>query len=58
MGLGEAVILNSFSDEIHGLPPMERPIDNLIISINDDNSYQSEAVSKRETEYIIGKALW
>ncbi|MGC8574572.1 MAG: hypothetical protein ACP5LC_03495 [Thermoplasmata archaeon] len=44
--------------KIHGLPPMERPIDNLIISINDDNSYQSEAVSKRETEYIIGKALW
>jgi len=29
MGLVEAVNLNSFSDEIHGLPPTERHINNI-----------------------------
>ncbi|MGC8663870.1 MAG: hypothetical protein ACP5TX_05660 [Thermoplasmata archaeon] len=28
-GLGEAVNLNSFSDEIHGLPSTERHINNI-----------------------------
>ncbi|MGC8565804.1 MAG: hypothetical protein ACP5R0_04955 [Thermoplasmata archaeon] len=56
--LGRSWKSHTFRDEIHGFPPTERLINIKIIFINYDNGYQIEAISKRETEGIIGKALW
>jgi hypothetical protein len=53
-GLGDAVNLNCFSDEIHGLPPLEKFINiNVLSNIDEINNQQVGLVQPESTPVEI-----